>query len=212
MAISNILHRFILTLLLSIVSTLHSQYAIAKMELLPGATKIKIHSHRQKRIYFSQERGIALARLSTDTHWTCNLSLFFSMEQNEQAALQPEAEGRGLLNCKNREGFQTDYPVIAEMKVEQTAELQAVLHQAVQNELTISMVSGQFSITREIMDVQDSYISKKLTSNVQNDLLMLGEHSQVAFNLAVTSRNRPISSIGVKSMKLHFDNEAPEIY
>ena len=41
----------------------------------------------KKRIYFSAERGTALAKLNTDTHWTCNLSLFFSMEQNENAYL-----------------------------------------------------------------------------------------------------------------------------
>jgi len=167
---------------------------------------------KAKKVYFSPERGSALGRLSADTHWTCKLSLFFSMERNERAALVPEAEGRGLVSCKNIEGFQTDYPLLAEMKIQRTPELQATLAQASENEFTISMNSSSFSITRELTDIQDKYEPKTISSSTQNDLLLLGEHTQVAINLSIASRNRPLRELVVKSLNLHFDNEAPEIY
>lgn len=165
-----------------------------------------------KKVYFSKDRGSALGRLSADTHWTCRLSLFFSIERNEQAALAPEAEGRGLVSCKNIEGFQTDYPLLAEMKIQRTPELHAMLADSAENEFTISMNSSPFSITREMTDIQDKYDPKLINSSSKNELLILGEHNQVAINLTITSRNRPLRELVVKSLHLHFDNEAPEIY
>ena len=179
---------------------------------LAARSKHSLAGMRAKKVYFSKERGSALGRLSADTHWTCRLSLFFSMERNEQAALAPEAEGRGLMSCKNIEGFQTDYPLLAEMKIQRTPELQATLAQSAENEFTISMNSSPFSITREMTDIQDKYDPKTISSSAQNDLLILGEHTQVAINLSITSRNRPLRELVVKSLNLHFDNEAPEIY
>jgi len=164
------------------------------------------------RVYYSPEHSVQLAKLTTSRNWMCTLSLFFSMDHNEQVSLNPEMDGRGLVSCRNNEGFQTDYPVLADMKLEQTPDLQRTVTKDLTNEFTVSVNSGSFVITREIADLQDQFEPKSISSSSSPGLLMMGQHNEVAFNINMTSRNRPIRELKIKSMNLHFDNSAPDIY
>jgi hypothetical protein len=154
---------------------------------------------------------------------TCELSAFFSMDPAEQVGVEVTLDGRGLMTCRNDQGFSTEFPVMADLGV-------LVPKGTVQtSEFTLSANSESFIIPQDISQLQDTYSIHSATAEnadratpthlslapgaaaFNQPLRLDGKNHELVIELRLTTRSQPISGLRVTTLNIRFDDSAPDL-
>ncbi|RYZ69120.1 MAG: hypothetical protein EOP05_15310 [Proteobacteria bacterium] len=143
------------------------------------------------------------------TNLICSMSTFFSFDSSDNVGDLIKSEGRGLVNCKNDQGFATEVPVYAD--------LEARVVQTMRNtgELSFSGNSAAFVIPRELGQLQDEYEVRPFSWNdpaSQNpNVLFRGLQHDLVIEMKLSSSTQALSRIEVTRITLRFDETAPDL-
>ena len=159
----------------------------------------------------------------------CNLSLFFSVDPEVRLDHQgglTTLDGRGLMSCKNDQGFTTELPVMADLE----ADLPKIPSRGPAsftpdtgtadkspNEISFSGNSDRFVIPREVNQIYDVYDVRNFSwdrheSKTEPSVLFRGSRNDLVVSLKLNSKTSNLQGLKVKSMRLSFDDKAPEIF
>jgi hypothetical protein len=149
-----------------------------------------------------------------ETALICTLSAFFSTDlsphlhsksKNERLRL----EGRGLISCKNDQGFSTELPVLADL------EAKFPEPPALESEFSFSGNSSPFVVSGDINKVHDRYHAQSRSWLKKNPttpaLLFRGMRHDLVMEMTLTSPLPGLSRLEVTGMRLHFDDSAPDL-
>ena len=143
----------------------------------------------------------------------CTLSAFFSVDRAERARKESAViDGRGLVTCKTDQGFNTEFPIRADLVANVPDELFSG------GEIAFSANSSPFVIPYEASLVGDRFSSRPyswLASSSSEDertLLFRGEKSDLSIELKLAARGIPLDGIGFTSLRLRSDDEAPDLF
>ena len=177
--------------------------------------------------------GGRLATLGTDdrrsSELVCTMSLFFSMDRDKTVSAQlasqkistvAELDGRGLLSCKNDQGFTTETPVLADLEAD--LPVLANLSDAdtvtdvPSNEVSFSANTEPFVVPREVNQIYDVYTVRdfsweKPASSGAVSLTFRGGRNDLVIGMKVNSRKSNLTGLKVKSLRLSFDDDAPDL-
>jgi hypothetical protein len=139
----------------------------------------------------------------------CTLSSFFSFDRNEVIGDTVRIGGRGLLECKSDQGFSMQEPIIGDLVVKVRGELP-------EGEIALSGNSSAFVIPRDQGQLQDLYRSRDFGWTAQNDdksrkLVFRGVANDLVIEMNLTSINSPLVELEIESLRLHYDDEAPDL-
>ncbi len=151
--------------------------------------------------------GSRVERGSTDL--TCQLSSFFSFDGSDNVGATLRTEGRGLLTCKNDQGFTTELPVFADLEARVTQNI------ANSGELSFSANSSAFIIPREVSQLQDRYDVRPFSWNDPASsnpaLLFRGDKHDLVIEMKLTSSTQALNRIEITRLNLRFDDSAPTL-
>lgn len=151
--------------------------------------------------------GSQIDRASTNL--TCQLSAFFSFDGSDNIGDILKTEGRGLLNCKNDQGFSTELPVFADLDAKVVATL------ANSGELSFSANSSAFVIPREVNQLQDHYDVRPFSWNDPASqtpaLLFRGDKHDLVIEMKMNSSTQALNRIEITGLTLRFDDSAPTL-
>jgi hypothetical protein len=137
----------------------------------------------------------------------CSLSLFLSFDSNDVIGNVAHIEGRGLTTCRNAQGFTTDAPVFADID----ATVKGVVPSG---ESSFSINASTFVIPREIGQINDVFDTRDFswTDRTKADptLVFRGRRNDLVLETKLTSATTQLSQIEIQSMRLRFDESAPD--
>ncbi len=141
----------------------------------------------------------------------CTISGLFSFDGATVVNRSVIAEGRGLLSCRNDNGFATDYAIHGQLKM--------YVPEAVRDkgDIVISAESRAFVIPREIGQIQDFYHVRlsphALTANsFEPNLLFRGSRQDLAIEMKLTLHDPIMSEFDFRGLDLRFDDTAPDFF
>jgi hypothetical protein len=147
----------------------------------------------------------------------CTMSLLFSAEPGDRHLKRASLDGRGLLSCQNDQGFATEYPVRADMETSLPPASKSGPEQ-----LAISADSSAFVIPREVFQLQDTYSVRGGIVSFATDIarpgreakptvLLRGQNHDLVIELGLKGRDQNLEGLKIMSLKLRFDNTAPDL-
>lgn len=139
----------------------------------------------------------------------CTLSAFFSVDADQIVGPTTRLDGRGLANCTNDQGFQTEVPIQAEIELSFPTRGPKV------GEIAISANSSPFVVPRELSQLQDTYALHPATAGLGNpelSFLVRGEHHDLLIELKLISRTATLKGVRLHNLKLTFDESAPDLF
>ena len=139
---------------------------------------------------------------------TCNISAFISADRDDMYRSRLIFEGRGLLTCQNENGFTSELPLSVELEGDVT---QVPTRGT---EISLSGNSSTFVIPREINQIQDSYSLREvspISKTSEPRVLLRGNRHDLVIEMKLSSRTNTIEHLKVSSLKLRFDDSAPEL-
>ncbi len=142
----------------------------------------------------------------------CTMSSFFSIDPDEIVDSKATFDGRGLLSCRNDQGFTTELPVLVDVSAE------FVGSQRAQGEIAVSGNSSPFVIPRDVNQLQDAYVIRSpavttvAATNEANDasLLLRGLRNDLVMELKLNSQASDLKALKITSLRLRFDETAPD--
>jgi hypothetical protein len=150
--------------------------------------------------------GAAVERGTTDL--VCSMSTFFSFDGSDNIGDILRTEGRGLVNCRNDQGFSTEIPVYADL------EARVVSAMSNKGELSFSGNSSAFVIPREVGQIQDRYEVRPFSWNdpaAQNPtVLFRGLRHDLVIEMKLSSSTQALQHIEVTALRLRIDDTAPD--
>lgn len=146
----------------------------------------------------------------SSTRLVCSMSAFFSVESGDAVVPVSDLDGRGLISCTTDQGFSTEYPVLFDLKAELPP---GVLKNG---EITFSGNSSSFVVPRDIGQIEDSYRIRVLDLeqrlNKPMTLVLRGKKHDLVIEMKFTSQIANQAPIKVRTLSLHFDDSAPDLF
>lgn len=133
----------------------------------------------------------------------CTLSSFLSFDPVARIAPLKSLNGRGLLSCRNENGFKTEYPVLADLNIDMQVPASATFY---------SLDSRPFVVPREIGQIQDVYKSRSSGEKIEKEPLLHGRANELVISLKVTSHQASEAPLHITSLRLRFDESAPDLF
>ncbi len=146
---------------------------------------------------------------STERALVCTLSSFFSFDRDDLVGDTVRIGGRGLLECRNDEGFSMEEPIVADLVAKVRGELP-------EGEIALSGNSSAFVIPRDQGQLQDLYRSRDFgwtakMNDKERKLVFRGVANDLVIELNLTSINSPLVELEVESLRLRYDDTAPDL-
>lgn len=158
---------------------------------------------------FAARRALGSQIERASSNLTCQMSAFFSFDDSDNVGSILKTEGRGLLSCKNDQGFLTEMPVYADL------DARVVQSLANSGELSFSANSSAFVIPREVSQLQDEYAVRPFSWNDPTastpSLLFRGDKHDLVIEMKLNSSTQALSRIEITKMNLRFDDSAPTL-
>lgn len=191
------------------------------VSFVPQVSSAQIEYRIGKRIQnasFSEKRSSELV---------CTMSLFFSVDPDERllsghtaANASTKLDGRGLMSCKNDQGFTSELPILADLEADLPSSLRVVNtingEDTVPTEVSFSANSSPFVIQREVNQIYDVYSVRtfswdKAPANGEAALTFRGNRNDLVIGVKIASRSSNLNGLKVKSLRLSFDDQAPDL-
>ncbi|MEK7358155.1 MAG: hypothetical protein AAB250_17040 [Bdellovibrionota bacterium] len=139
----------------------------------------------------------------------CTASFFFSFDRFEVIGDTARVNGRGLLSCKNDEGFSLEEPVIGDLEVKVKGGLP-------EGEIALSGNTSTFVIPREPTQLQDLYRTRDFawtakSAGGEQRLVFRGVTNDLVIDMRLTSNNAPNVEFEVETLRLRYDDAAPNL-
>ncbi len=152
----------------------------------------------------------------------CNLSLFFSVDPDDglKAKNVTHLDGRGLLSCKNGQGFATELPVLADLEAAMPnvtrAPASVPLEAPKTTEISLSGNTTPFVISREVNQIYDVYTARQFSWEksqpaAEPTMTFRGKRNDLVIAMKLTSKTSNLAGFDIKSLKLSFDDQAPDL-
>ena len=146
----------------------------------------------------------------------CSMSAFFTIDPEEVFRSRVHIlDGRGLINCKNDQGFSTELPVMVE------ADLTVPETLTSHGDIAISLNTSPFVIPREVSQIQDVYLTKQFASfgetggsekHPDPQMLVRGLRHDLLIELKLTSKTSTIAGLKLTNLRLKIDDDAPDLF
>lgn len=159
----------------------------------------------------------------------CGLSLYFSADASERVytlnqktgVKETRLDGRGLLRCRNDQGFTAEYAILADLDVGLPPQVSGVVPQ-----FSLAAESSAFVVPREVPQIEDTYAAREefsavLTSRLsggqgnldaKTSALFRGGKHDVVLDVAFISRGQGLEGLRALSLNLRFDDSAPDLF
>jgi hypothetical protein len=138
----------------------------------------------------------------------CSLSLFLSFQSADVIGNTVHIEGRGLTSCRNDQGFTTEAPVFADVDAK-------LIGPAAAGETAFSMNSSAFVIPRELNQITDIYETRDFSWSSANKetptILFRGRQHDLVLEAKLASVTTSIRQLQIESMRIRFDESAPDL-
>jgi hypothetical protein len=146
----------------------------------------------------------------------CTLSAFFSTDLSAHVHSRAKAkeerirlEGRGLISCKNDQGFSTELPVLVDLDAKFPEP------PALESEFSFSGNTSPFVVSGDINKVHDRYHSQTHSwlkkSPTTPAFLFRGMRHDLVMEMTLTSPLPGLSKLEATGLRLHFDDSAPDL-
>ncbi len=167
--------------------------------------------------FFASLWALTSSSESRTALWTCELDAFVVSDASQKIKRRPELDGRGLVSCRNVNGFDLRLPVEAKVKVSRGSP--AIPPE--QMKLTIDSVP--FVVGRDLDQLYDFYTRQTELGNggaatagtvagFVSGITLVGERAGLLLPVRVAL---PPESAGaglhVEDLRLDFDSSAPDI-
>lgn len=159
----------------------------------------------------------------------CTMSLFFSMDREDRFDARlvskqnphvAELDGRGLLSCKNDQGFTTETPVLADLEADlppltRTPASESFAATA-PGEISFSANTDPFVVPREVNQIYDVYNVREFSwqkpaASSGVSLTFRGGRNDLVIGMKMNSRTSNLTGLKIKSLRLSFDDDAPDL-
>lgn len=152
----------------------------------------------------------SLSTLRSQSSLMCTISAFFSTQPENRMGLASRIDGRGLLSCRNDQGFQTEAPVQLDLEAAWPSDLQSG------GEIAFSGNTSVFVVPREISQIQDHYTVREFERDAKPSssvpaVLFKGRRHDVVIEMRLTSQTARLNDVRVKALGLRFDESAPDL-
>ena len=153
----------------------------------------------------------------------CSMSLFFSVDPDDRLLHNggtTKLDGRGLMSCKNDQGFTSELPILADLEADLPKSLKAVNavegDDTVTTEVSFSANSSPFVIQREVSQIYDVYNVRtfswdKAPVGGEVALTFRGNRNDLVVGMKIASRSSNLTGMKIKSLRLSFDDQAPDL-
>jgi hypothetical protein len=146
----------------------------------------------------------------------CSMSAFFTINPEEVFRSRAHIlDGRGLIVCKNDQGFTTELPVMLE------ADLLVPDWPTSHGDVAISLNTSPFVVPRETSQLQDVYLTKQFATfgetggsdtHAEPQTLMRGLRHDLLIELKLTSKTSSIAGVRLTNLRLKIDDDAPDLF
>lgn len=152
---------------------------------------------------------VAVAEPNGTRALVCSMSSFFSFDRNEVIGDTVRIGGRGLLDCKNGEGFTLEEPVVVDLVVKIRGDIP-------KGEVALSGNTAAFVIPRDPGQLQDLYHSRDFGWTTKTDdkyrkIVFRGVANDLVIEMNLTSLNSPLFDLDIESLRIRYDDEAPDL-
>ena len=139
----------------------------------------------------------------------CTISSFFSFDANDGLRDILVSEGRGLANCRNDQGFATEFPVSMSFEAAVVGSI------ANSGELSFSANSAPFTVSREVSQLQDKFeirtYARASVARSAPALLLRGLAHDLAIQMSLATSTDAFEKIQLRSLTVAFDENAPTL-
>jgi hypothetical protein len=190
---------------------------------LLALTMVALSSHAQLEYRIGKKIQNASFSDGRSSELVCSMSLFFSVDPDDsllQNGGATKLDGRGLMSCKNDQGFTSELPILADVEADLPKTLRKVTtasgDNSVPSEVSFSANSSSFVIPREVNQIYDVYNVRtfswdKSPGPGEVSLTFRGTRNDLVVGMKLNSRSANLSELKVKSLRLSFDDQAPDL-
>ena len=167
-------------------------------------------------LFFAQAIAFAPAgaemRQPRTSDLVCSLSAFFSTDPADRFATHVRLDGRGLVSCRNDQGFSSEFPVVVDVEADVP---EGLLKKP--GEVSFSGNTAPFVVPREAGQLQDEYEIRPYGWNQKMDptspeVLFRGRRHDLVIQMKLTSQTSALAGLNVTKLRLHFDETAPDLF
>lgn len=155
--------------------------------------------------------GASTARTETNgpRALVCTVSAFFSFDRDDVIGDTVLIGGRGLLQCRNDEGFTLEEGILTDLELKVRGPLP-------EGEIALSGNTSAFVVPRDPGQLQDLYRSRdfgwtKREHDHTRTLVFRGVANDLVIEMTLASRASPLVDLGVESLRIHYDDSAPDL-
>jgi hypothetical protein len=212
-------HWTVILLAIGIVSSFGASIVRGQSARQPEAKLLPVSKTQATEVVGAEVGSVSLSTRGTSSYedrrvssLICTMSSFFSIDPDEIVDSKAIFDGRGLLSCRNDQGFTTELPVLVDVSAE------FVGSQRAQGEIAVSGNSSPFVIPRDVNQLQDAYVVRTppvatvAATNEASDasLLLRGLRNDLVMELKLNSQASDLKSLKITSLRLRFDETAPD--